>query len=282
MREFTIKTGSAPELVRALVCGLPSAGKTFFAGSAPKPLFLSDASEGGYKTLQAMDSALWWDPKVPPEVWAIEAQPDMPIALGKLEQRAHAARNGSGPDAFPWRTIVIDPLSIYVDRYLAEMMAKGIHKDPRQYYGDLNAHLRSLVLRFHALPAHVLWLCHVKNEAGEVNGPAIGGQMGSKFPAFCDFKWFCNVTAAANLPPVYELRTAPFRSWTFLGGRWVLPDPMIPSFKCVAELIDLGEKPVSPSVPGFPGGVTYRGLVAPPALPPIAENTNTTTAPASA
>lgn len=250
MREFKIDSGAAPQFVRALVGGLPSSGKTTFAATAPKPLFISDAAEGGYKSLYQMDRNLWWNPSVEPEIWAIESMKDVPTMLARLEG---FTTNGS----FPFGTIVFDPLSIYVDRVLAELMQLQSGRDTRQYYGDLANHLRVLVLRMHALPTNVFWLTHVKNDGNETNGPAIGGQMGTKFPAYCDFKWFTNVVTAPNRLPTYELRTAPFRSWTFLGGRWALPDPLIPSFKCIAQILRLRDQPVSPAVPGYPEGVDY-------------------------
>lgn len=252
MREFTIKPGSPPEHVRAMVCGLPSAGKTFMAATSPKPLFISDASEGGYKTMFQMDPALWWDPAVAPDIWAIESMKDVVPLLTRLEKMAVEGK-------FPYRTIVFDPLSTYVDRVLAEFMQADPKGNNLRFYGDSANHLRVLVLRFHALPAHVLWLCHVKADGTEINGPAIGGQMANKFPAFCDFKWMCHVTTGVGQAPTYEMHTAPFRTWTFLGGRWAMPDPMIPSFKCVSQILGMHEKPISPAVPGHPDGVMYDG-----------------------
>jgi hypothetical protein len=249
MREIKIVPGGAPARVHGLVAGLSGSGKTSFAASAPKPLFISDVNEGGYNTLFAMDPAIWWDSKVAPEVHAIEKYTDMSEEISKLEQMA-------AKKTFPWQTLVIDPLSVYVDRFLGELMAQDLYKDSRKYYGDLASHIQALVRRVHALPCHVLWLCHVKHDGSEVNGPHIGGQMAEKFPAYCDFKWLTNVVTQPNAPPVYELRTLPYRTWTFLGGRWPLYDPMIPSFKCISQLLGLGS-PVSPSVPGFPNGVTY-------------------------
>jgi hypothetical protein len=253
MRQINIQAGSAPEHIRALVCGLPSAGKTHFAATAERPLFISDASEGGYKTIQAMDPALWWDPAMVPEVRAIESIVDMPTEISRLEALAQQKK-------FPYRTVIIDPLSIYVDRYLAESMANSPGRDGRQVYGDLATHLRSLVLRVHALPAHVIWLCHLKNDAAEATGPAIGGQMGGKFPAYCDFKWLCNVAPGATptSAPVFELRTKPYRIWTFLGGRWDLPEVIPPSMKVISQILGMAGTPVSPAVPGFPTGVVFQ------------------------
>lgn len=250
MREMKMGHQTAPKHIRMLACGLPSAGKTTFAGTAPRPLFISDAAEGGFNALYNMPVDWRWDPKVEPEVWAIEQMADIPVILARLEQMVIS-------NTFPFKTLVIDPLSIYVDRVLAELMAKNPGQDARRYYGDLANHLRLILMRFHALPCHVLWLCHVRADGNETNGPAIGGQMGSKLPAYMDFKTLSHVSTSPSAPPVFELRTRPFRSWTFLGGRWTLPDPMIPSFKCIAQVLNMVDKPISPSVPGYPGGVTY-------------------------
>jgi hypothetical protein len=263
MRELKINYQQPPRYVRMLACGLPSSGKTTFAGSAPKPLFISDAAEGGYNALYQMSPDWRWDPKVGPDVWAIEQMADIPIILARLEQLVASGK-------FPYETLVIDPLSIYVDRVLSELMAHSPGQDARRYYGDLANHLRLILMRFHALPCHVIWLCHVRADGNETNGPAIGGQMGTKMPAYMDFKVLTNVQTSPTTDPIYELRTRPFRSWTFLGSRWPMPDPMIPSFKCIAQVLGLENRPVSPSVPGFPDGVTYPapGAVPPPPPPP--------------
>lgn len=250
MREFQIQTGSEPEFVRAIVGGLPSSGKTHFAATAPRPLFISDAAEGGFKTLQQMNSIYWWDPAVPPEVWALERMEDIGPACSRLEKMALEGK-------LPFKTLVFDPISIYVDRVLAELQLKNPGQDNRRTYGDLANHLRALILRLHALPMNVLWLTHVRTGA-DVSGPSIGGSMGEKFPAFCDFKWLCHVNAVPGKDPEYELHTAPFRLWSWLGGRWLLPDPIVPSFKCVAQILNMRERPVSPAIPGFPEGATYN------------------------
>lgn len=256
MREIVIKQGTITDYVRALICGKPSSGKTHFAATCPKPLFISDAAEGGYKMLYEMDPVFWWNPQHTPAVWVVDnILQDMPPLIARLEAMAHAKQ-------FPYQTVIVDPLSIYTDRFIAEELMREPGKDNRQVYGSLANHLRALVLRFHALPAHVLWLSHLKDVEGpDSAGPAIAGQMGSKFPAYCDFKWLTTVNSIVGKPPTYELRTAPYRSWTFLGGRWKVPDPLIPSFKCVAEIMGFKEKPAHPAVPGFPDGATYADWI---------------------
>lgn len=263
MLELKIGHMEPPRYVRALVCGLASSGKTTFAASAPKPLFISDAAEGGYNALRQMPVEWRWDSNVAPDVWAIENMSDVPVALARLEQLAAGGN-------FPYKTLVFDPLSIYVDRVLSELMTRNPGQDTRRYYGDLANHLRVLLLRFHALPCHVLWLSHVRNDGNETNGPALGGQMGTKLPAYMDFKLLTNVQTAPSAPPVFELRTRPFRTWTFLGSRYQLPDPMIPSFKCLAQVLNLPDQPASPAVPGYAAGVVYN-------VPSLLEMTTPTT-----
>ncbi len=257
MRDIAIVQGSLTDYIRALVVGKPSSGKTHFAASCPDAFFISDAAEGGYKMLYEMDPTFWWNPKKPPKVRVIDnILKDIPVTLNELEQMAQAKQ-------FPYKTIVVDPLSIYTDRFIAEELIREPGKDNRQVYGALANHLRALVLRFHALPAHVIWLSHLKaGEGPDAAGPAIAGQMGDKFPAYCDFKWLTHVETAVNKPAQFTMRTQPFRSWTFLGGRWKVPDPLIPSFKCVAEIMGLKDKPLHPAVPGFPEGATYEAWIA--------------------
>lgn len=260
MRETSASQPFTSRYVRALILGAPKAGKTHFAATAPKPLFISDAAEGGFNTVRSMDPNLWWDPKDPPIAWEIEdAFKDLPPALAKLE-----ALKASGD--FPYGTIIIDPISIYADRVLAEMQLRASlngdkQKDNRGLYGDLANHLRVILLRFHALPCHVLWLCHVKD-----GGVALAGQTADKLPAYMDFAWLCTNTAALGKPN-YEFHTQPYGAFSMLGGRWSvrdeagikwgLPSPIIPSFKAVAQVMQLPDKPVSLAMPGFPEGANY-------------------------
>lgn len=263
MREVDVSSQAPMRFVRALVLGAPGTGKTHFAATCPRPLFISDAAEGGFATIQAMDPAYWWNEREKPEVWAIEnAFADIPKMLGELESMK--AKN-----EFRFRTVVIDPVSVYADRVIAEMeerastaaMKSNKSVDRRALYGDLLLHMRVQLMRFHALPANIIWLCHVKD-----GGIAIPGQTADKFPAYMDFKWM-----VANAPglngPDYTLHTQPTGAFGMLGGRWSvkdasgkrwgLPSPMVPSFKCIAQILGMERAP-SPAVPGFPDGVNYE------------------------
>lgn len=256
MREIDLSSTSAPTVIRSLVLGAPKSGKTHFAATAPKPLFISDVAEGGYETIRTMDRSLWWDENTPPTVWAIEdVFKDINPLLTRLED--YKAKG-----TFPFSTVVIDPISIYADRALAElqMNASRANKtvDNRALYGDLANHLRVFVLRVHALPCHVLWLCHVKD-----GGLSLAGQTAEKLPSYIHSTWLCT----NNMGVGYELHTAPYGAFNQLGTRtkikgedglmYGLPSPMIPSFKLITQIYGL-DKPVSPAIPGYPKGAKLQ------------------------
>lgn len=251
MKRFTVGTNSGGQYIRALVGGGPSEGKTTFASTAPAPLFLSDAAEGGYKTLEAMAKnetlrSWWWDPKVLPEVWAVEKTADVIASTNDL-------RSMIANKTMKFQTLVVDSISVFSDRILAELISANPTKDIRQIYGDLKSLLYQRVLQINSLPMHVLWLCHVTSE-GELQ---LAGKTAASLPAYMDYKWRMHVDMIPGKVPDYQLRTAPFRGSRWMGGRNVpLPDPMVPSFKCVAQLLALPIKPVSPACPPF-GGVDY-------------------------
>lgn len=249
MRQFIVGKAATPRRIRVIVGGKSSSGKTHFASTWPKPLFLSDAVEGGAATLECMNPAMWWDEKSPPEVWEIENMLEMPKLVTDLIGRVASK-------TFPWQTIVCDSLSIYAGRVLRELKAANPHQDGRQRYGELSDALSSLVARMHSLPAHVVWLCHIDEEM-QLTVP---GRASAALWAYMSYKWLCHVVAPTKpeAMPEFQLHIRPFMRADWLGGRSRIeaPSPMIPSFKCMAELLGLSERPKSPACPDF-GGHSY-------------------------
>ena len=251
MREIHIQTGAPPTLLRVLLSGLGTSGKTTICASLPNPVFVVDVSESGYKTLSSIDRNWFWDPNKMPTIWGVEdSLQDFPKMLNDLENMAASGR-------MPFTSLVIDPISILADRYVAEKIRAEPGRDNRQIYGDLGNQLRNMILRIHALPLHVVWTAHVQTE-GEAPGLAIPGQMGDKFPAYCDCKWMARVNIKPNQAPQYELHTQPILPWTWVGSRYPIPSPIIPSFKPVFDFWGMPERPVSPACPGYPNGASYR------------------------
>lgn len=254
MKEFNASAAHGAQYVRMVVGGRVSSGKTTFASTTPYPCFIADMTEGGYKVMDPKyaDEKMWWDSKFEPHVFGIESILDVPQIITKLETLAKTGK-------LPWKTLVFDSLSIFGLRALREL--KGNFADGRAAYGALADAVSLHVSRIHALPMHVLWLCHVDDDFNLL----LPGKATAAIWANMDFKvlTFAN-TSGKNTE--YELRTQPFRGANWLGGRGGakvrLPDPMIPSFKCVAEVLGLPEKPVSLACPTFqgvayPNGVSY-------------------------
>jgi hypothetical protein len=258
MKEF--KAGSvglgAAAYIRVVVGGKISSGKTSFAATAPYPLFFADLREGGFKTLRTMSKnprrrAFWWDPNFEPGVWAMESMLDYKPAIAKLRTLISSKQ-------CPYQTLVVDSLSVYGQRVLSELKDKDPSGDNRQRYGSLNDAVSWLVSEIHTLPLHVVWLCHINDEYQL----AVPGKSTAAVWALMDHKWLIRADVKPNAKTDYQLHTRPFRTATWIGGRGEeLPDPMIPSFKCVLPLLGFDGKPISPSVPDYMGIAYPDGAV---------------------
>jgi hypothetical protein len=259
MREWTVGSpSSGPRYLRVLVGGSTKSGKTHFASTWPKPLFISDAAEGGADTLREMakdptERALWWDPKVPPDVWEVEDMNDFPKIAMRLCQRAAQKK-------IQHKTLVVDSISIYAQRVLRELKINDPGQDNRQRYGQLGDALSAQIGRIHSLPMHVVWLCHIDDEMKL----SVPGKAANVLWAYMGYLWLTHVEAIRGKDPEYALHVRPHLQATWIGGRSKIqaPSPLIPSFKPIAELLELPERPMSPACPKFRGqdyseGATY-------------------------
>jgi hypothetical protein len=215
---------SKPEKLRritALSYGASRSGKTRFAGTWPRPLFLADATESGWTTLGNMDRNVLFEPNRPPVVWAIEKVTDMFQALKDVEPML---KRGD------IQTIVVDSITFYSDRFFnyAESLAGG-RGDPRQLYQKLAAHLKALCEQVHALSCNVVWLALAKDpgEDQPVGGPMLSGQNAPKFAASCDYLLYHRHFQQGAGPLQWEVRTRKYLNYA-AGGRdeGLLPDPL--------------------------------------------------------
>ncbi len=264
MREIALGTGAATRYIHMLLAGKISSGKTSFAATAPAPLFLASAKEGGFETLEPraserypnsrgkFDENLLWNPDVLPVVHAMETRKDYFTELAKLEELAKVGK-------FPYGTLVFDSVSVYTQDVISELAQDNPKNDPRQNYGMLGDAITLLVKRIHALPCHVIWLCHTDpDDQLLVSGKATHtawANMGTKLL----------VRANVNGTAInYQVHTRPFRLATWIGVRsFSPPDPMIPSFKALAYFAGLDEYPASPALPSFNGTEYPNGAVDP-------------------
>ena len=225
MREVDLSVATAPKRTTVLSYGDMRSGKTRWAATWPRPLFLSDATEGGWTTIKNMDPNALWEPNRVPRVWAIESAADMMQALGDVEPLIQSGEV---------MTLVVDSLTFYNDLYLAmlcRVAAQGNRQpDMRRVYGNLGQHLRELRIRVHGLNVNVVWLCLAKlpDDSNPMGGPMISGQQAAKFSAGCDYIFYHRAyQPTPNDPHYFEIRTRRWGQYA-AGGRdeFQLPDPL--------------------------------------------------------
>jgi hypothetical protein len=247
MREYVAGSRTSSKWLHVVGGGRTKSGKTHFASTWPKPLFLSDASEGGAKTLDYMNKDFWWDRGCPPQVREIENMMEFPQFINRLLQQK----------VIKEQTLVIDSLSIYAQRVLRELRQNNPGQDNRQRYGELADALSSQIGRVHSLPMHVVWLCHIDDEM-QLTVP---GKASAALWAYMDYLWMTHVETQVGRESDFQLHHRPFLRATWVGGRSQIaaPSPMIPSFKVMAELLEINECPVSPACPDFGGQAFPKG-----------------------
>jgi hypothetical protein len=213
MRVIDVSKPGKIQRVTALSYGMSRAGKTRFAGSWPRPLFLSDATESGWTTLGNMDQNVLFEQGRSPIVWAIDKAADMMQAVHDAEP---LIKRGDV------RTVVVDSLTFYADLFFNTLDASAGHRaDARQLYQKLGQHLKNLREVIHLLGCNVVWLALEKppGEDTPVGGPMLSGQNAAKFSAGCDYVFYHrSFQAQPNTPLQWEIRTKKYQNYQ-AGGR---------------------------------------------------------------
>lgn len=243
MREIDLDISAPKRRVTVMSYGASRAGKTRFAATFPRPLFLSDNSEGGWETIRNMNPDDRYEPDVVPRVWAMEKPEDMVKAVMNIDAMCRGPLKLNGKTYKPGdvRTVVIDSLTFYGDSFLTHLTRTN--KDMRLVYQTLNAHLREVMVRVHELPVNVVWICLEKapdEENPTMGGILIPGQTKDKAPARCDY-WFYHRSVQKGPNLEWEVRTKKFGVWP-AGGRdeGALPDPLpSASYRVMAEALGL-------------------------------------------
>lgn len=222
MKVIDVSKPGRIQRITALSYGMSRAGKTRFAGSWPRPLFLSDATESGWTTLANMDRNVLFEADRPPTVWAIEKAADMMQAVHDAEP---LIKRGEV------HTVVVDSLTFYADLFFNTLdAAAGARADGRQLYQKLGQHLKNLREVVHLLGSNVVWLALEKppGEDTPIGGPMLSGQNAAKFAAGCDYVLYHrSYQAQPNAPLQFEIRTKKYQNYQ-AGGRdeGRLPDPL--------------------------------------------------------
>lgn len=221
MRVVDVSKPAKLQRITALSYGHSRSGKTRYAATWPRPLFLSDATESGWTTIGNMDRSILFEPDRIPIVWAIETAQDMARAVKDAEP---LIKQGAV------QTVVVDSLTFYSDLFFNYLETVGGTKDPRQLYQKLAAHLKTIREMIHLLGCNVVWLCLAKDpgEDQPVGGPMLSGQNAAKFAAGCDYLLYHRSFQAQPTTPLqFEVRTRKYQNYA-AGGRdeGRLPDPL--------------------------------------------------------
>lgn len=255
-----------------LVYGDSRTGKTTWAASFPRPVFLSDVSEGGWDSIANMDDDQLFEPGVKPLVWGIEEMADMATARDKVIPLIAQGRI---------RTVVVDSLSFYSDLFLNFLVGMQAKKDMRAAYGDLGNHLRDLRVKTHGLNVNVVWLCLARHPDDDVPAgrPMIPGQQGDKFMAGVHYIFHSRVDQQKQgqvfLPPVFEMRTRKYGNYIAgnrLGGRAVsLPDPLVGNYETLITALGYNADEIRRGLPKLNGAAVpvARPVVAPRPAPVV-------------
>lgn len=189
-----------------MLYGALGSGKTRYAATFERPLFLSEGVEGGWTTIKYMADDEFYEHGRKPKIWAIEQMSDMAEAMVKV-----APLVASGEV----KTIVVDSLTFYADMYLAGLV-RANSNDMRAVYGSLGMHLRDLRVQWHTRYPNVtmVWLALAKEPEEDLPGcPLVPGKEGLKFAAGCDFVFYLR-SWGDKLGSHFAIHTRPYNKYS--------------------------------------------------------------------
>lgn len=251
MKVIDTRGRKGPEQLTCMVTGHSRAGKTHFASTWPRPLFLCDASEHGYTTLGYVPDDMLYEPGVVPYALAIENVQDMAACVVALQQQAQGLKPNLKDWPVPqgqWEvgTVVIDSLTFYADAYFSALEAQtaGQKVDKRQLYGDLGSHLRYFMIEFHKLPYHIVWTALASlNEDSQLRGAMVSGRTAATAPARCDLWVYADKAEerqGKKATTRYDLHTQSFAG-NKAGHRFgdLLPAVIDPEYRIIEESLNM-------------------------------------------
>lgn len=209
------------------VYGPTGSGKTTFAGTFPRPVFLSDTTESGYESLRGISDEVLFESGVKPIVIGIEKMNDMAIAREVLTPFIQSGMI---------KTVIKDSLTFYADLYLNYLFE--IHTgsgDNLKAYGALGRHLRDLRVKWHSMGCNVVSLCLAQDpNEDQPNGlPSIPGKEAGKYGASCDFLLYTRYDRykqGQQLVDNFEVHSKPWGKYVARARRAIgmpeLPSPL--------------------------------------------------------
>lgn len=191
-------------VMRGMSYGRTGVGKTYFAATFPRPLFLSAYTEGGIVTLRKKDV----------DYIDIYSSEEMLSTIQELHALAEQGRLRER-----WDTIVFDSITLYCEQYIQELVEQVPGKKKmmrRPDWGQLDTHLRTLTVLAHELPVNVWWIAledEEKEEDGSLRNsyPMLFGKRSVKILASMDVVlWHEKINTKAGQEDIYRCHSSPF------------------------------------------------------------------------
>jgi hypothetical protein len=290
MREIDLKPPPSSAMpVNTFLCyGDTRTGKTTWAGTFPRPLFLSDVTEKGYESLMESnwneEATPRFESDVAPIVWGIETEADFVQCLERALPLIQSGRI---------KSIWLDSISFYSDLVLNSILLRQNKTDMRKAYGDLGVHLRNVRIKAHALGANFGWLALARHpeEDDPVGRPLIPGQQADKFMAGVDFIFHFRLDQPQPTQPAnfnihtkrYVLKEGRhYVAGNRLGGRAnLLPNPMRGTYATLMETLGYDVDAIRKSLPKIGAIPTIKPVASTSTTPPVAKPSSFTVKPVS-
>jgi len=162
-----VKFKPQDHFIKALIFGKPGSGKTTFASTAPKPIFLS--AEAGL--LSIADKA--------PDAIIVKSLQDLQDAHHYLKTVKH-----------DYQTVIIDSITEINEIIKAEIERKNNRAIRRDDWGEVSTKIKRVIRDFRDLPMHCIFLAQENVEKDEDTViriyPSLNGKSATEIAAACD------------------------------------------------------------------------------------------------
>lgn len=169
-----VKFKPQDHFIKALIFWKPGSGKTTFASTAPKPIFLS--AEAGL--LSIADKA--------PDAIIVKTLKDLQDAHDYLKTQKH-----------DYQTVIIDSITEINEIIKAEIERKNNRAIRRDDWGEVSTKIKRVIRDFRDLPMHCIFLAQESIERDEDTVvriyPSLNGKSATEIAAACDVVGYLDI-----------------------------------------------------------------------------------------